>query len=400
MDAFIPSRAAALHRLAEFLPRAGTAYARGRNYDDGPGRRQTVSELSPYVRHRVLTEAEIVERVLAVHGYAAAEKFIQEVCWRTYWKGWLEQRPAVWTDYLAGVAAAQRLDGSAADLLARATTGRTGIDAFDAWALELVETGYLHNHARMWFASIWIFTLRLPWELGADFFLRHLLDGDPASNTLSWRWVAGLQTRGKTYLARADNIATYTRGRFAPRGLATVAPSLDGPPPPPIVPIAPLPDRPPPGPFVLLIHSDDLLPETLDLARQDVAAVCLVEDVVDGSVSDQVVAFRAALGAEALSRAGADFGCPTLRSQDIAAFLDQSDLRRVVVPAPTIGPAREAVTALRRTLGSSGVEMIGIRRRWDTLFWPHATKGFFALKDRIPAVLEAMGLSIRQRSAS
>ncbi len=76
-------------------------------------------------------------------------------------------------------------------------------------------TGYLHNHARMWFASIWIFTLRLPWELGADFFLRHLLDGDPASNTLSWRWVGGMQTMGKTYLARADNIATL-HGRAVP----------------------------------------------------------------------------------------------------------------------------------------------------------------------------------------
>ena len=99
--------------------------------------------------------------------------------------------------------------------------GATGIDCFDAWARELVATGYLHNHARMWFASIWIFTLRLPWELGADFFLRHLIDGDPASNTLSWRWVAGLQTAGKTYLATAENIARFTGGRFAPQGLAT-----------------------------------------------------------------------------------------------------------------------------------------------------------------------------------
>ena len=72
----------------------------------------------------------------------------------------------------------------------------------------------------MWFASIWIFTLRLPWALGADFFLRHLIDADAASNTLSWRWGAGLQTVGKTYLARTENIARYTNGRFAPRGLA------------------------------------------------------------------------------------------------------------------------------------------------------------------------------------
>jgi deoxyribodipyrimidine photo-lyase len=88
---------------------------------------------------------------------------------------------------------------------------------FDDWAQELVATGYLHNHARMWFASIWIFTLRLPWELGADFFLRHLIDGDPASNTLSWRWVGGLHTPGKTYLATADNIAEH-RGPLPARG--------------------------------------------------------------------------------------------------------------------------------------------------------------------------------------
>ena len=94
--------------------------------------------------------------------------------------------------------------------------GQTGIECFDTWARELTTTGYLHNYARMWFASIWIFTLKLPWQLGPDFFLRHLLDGDTASNTLSWRWVAGLQTVGKTYLARAANISRYTGGRFKP----------------------------------------------------------------------------------------------------------------------------------------------------------------------------------------
>ena len=99
-----------------------------------------------------------------------------------------------------------------------AEQGRTGIDCFDAWSTELRETGWLHNHVRMWFASIWMFTLRLPWELGADFFARELIDFDPASNTLSWRWVAGLHTRGKNYVARADNIARYTQGRYNPAG--------------------------------------------------------------------------------------------------------------------------------------------------------------------------------------
>ncbi|WP_238189582.1 FAD-binding domain-containing protein [Methylobacterium frigidaeris] len=81
----------------------------------------------------------------------------------------------------------------------------------------------------MWFASIWIFSLRLPWELGAEFFLRRLLDGDPASNTLSWRWVAGLHTRGRPYLARRDNIRDFTEGRHDPAGLDEgAAPSREG----------------------------------------------------------------------------------------------------------------------------------------------------------------------------
>ncbi|TVS10020.1 MAG: DNA photolyase FAD-binding protein, partial [Wenzhouxiangella sp.] len=223
LELFAPTRAAALARLADFVPRAGRTYAAERNADSGPGRKHNVSMLSPYLRHRIISEREVIAAVLAEHGPNQAEKFIQEVFWRTYWKGWLQMRPAVWRDFLAErdtdrerVAANSGL----ARALADAASGRTGIDCFDDWARELVTTGYLHNHARMWFASIWIFTLKLPWTLGADFFLRHLLDADPASNTLGWRWVAGIQTRGKTYLARADNIEKYTDGRYRPTGLA------------------------------------------------------------------------------------------------------------------------------------------------------------------------------------
>ncbi|MFM8939492.1 MAG: FAD-binding domain-containing protein [Phenylobacterium sp.] len=227
---FPPTREAALERLARFVPRAGRDYAQGRNLDPGPGRPGAVSQLSPYLRHRVITEAEVVEAVLARHGPAEAEKFIQEVVWRTYWKGWLEMRPAVWTRFLEARDRA-RDDFVGLKTLTEAEAGRTGVEGFDDWARELVQTGYLHNHARMWFASIWIFTLRLPWALGADFFLRHLIDADPASNTLSWRWVAGLQTPGKTYLATRENIARFTEGRFAPSGLATEAQALEEAPP-------------------------------------------------------------------------------------------------------------------------------------------------------------------------
>ena len=192
---FIPTRTAALARLEEFLPAAGR-YAAERNYvREG---HDNVSRISPWVQKRLLLESEIVAAARDRWSFPAVEKFVQEVYWRTYWKGWLEQRPAAWTRWSEAVPRLRAsLTAEQRSTLAAALAGRTGIAGFDAWAKELVATGYLHNHARMWFASIWIFTLKLPWELGAAFFYEHLLDGDVASNTLSWRWVAGLQTRGR-----------------------------------------------------------------------------------------------------------------------------------------------------------------------------------------------------------
>ena len=199
--AFLPTRAAALARLEEFLPAAGR-YAAERNFVRAG--HQDVSRLSPWVQKRLLLESEIVAAATRRWSFPAVEKFVQEVYWRTYWKGWLEQRPAAWSRWCEAVPRLRSsLNAEERTAWEAAIGGKTGIAGFDAWAQELVATGYLHNHARMWFASIWIFTLRLPWELGAAFFFEHLLDGDVASNTLSWRWVAGLQTPGKTYLARA-----------------------------------------------------------------------------------------------------------------------------------------------------------------------------------------------------
>ena len=212
---FIPTRAAALARLEEFLPDAGR-YAADRNFVR-PGH-PNISRLSPWVQKRLLLEEEVVAAARERWPFEAVEKFVQEVYWRTYWKGWLEQRPEAWSRWVEAVPRLRdALSAEQRSTLEAALAGRTGIAGFDDWAKELVETGYLHNHARMWFASIWVFTLKLPWELGAAFFYEHLLDGDVASNTLSWRWVAGLQTPGKTYVARADNIAHYTDGEHAPQ---------------------------------------------------------------------------------------------------------------------------------------------------------------------------------------
>ena len=195
-------------------------YAKKRNFDYGYSDNQHVSRLSKYVSHRIVSEYDLIRSVLSQHQYPKVEKFIQEIFWRIYWKGWLEMRPAVWTDFIELPTNYESVK------LEAALKADSGIKCFDNWVNELRETNYLHNHARMWFASIWIFTLELPWQLGARFFLEYLMDGDAASNTLSWRWVAGLQTKGKQYKASSHNIETYTEGRFT-ESLINETPKLE-----------------------------------------------------------------------------------------------------------------------------------------------------------------------------
>jgi deoxyribodipyrimidine photo-lyase len=401
----IPTRAAGLDALDDFVPRAGSAYARERNADQGTGR-TNVSSLSPYVRHRLVTEREVVTAVLERHTLHAAEKFVQEVFWRTYWKGWLEQNPEVWRRYRREVdeyATGSLPAGALPDGYADAVAGRTGIDAMDAWVRELVETGYLHNHTRMWFASIWVFTLGLPWQLGADFFHRHLLDGDAASNTLSWRWVAGLQTAGKTYLATASNIAKYTDGRFSPSGLATTARALTE---DPLPPRESIPTDDVIGTFGervgLLLHEEDLEPRSL-LAEQPGLAGRMVATAVAADpaarspfpVSEVVAAFTATAVEDAAQRTLDASGRPaqvladTLHST-ILRWAESAGLDTVIVPYAPVGPVHERLAALRPALAAEGVELVTVRRRWDAAAWPYASRGFFPFRERIPALVREL----------
>lgn len=373
------TRAAALSALNAFLPYAGRAYAAERNYDLGPEDRHNISCLSPYIRLRLLTEEEVIRAVLARHSFVDAEKFIQEVFWRTYWKGWLEMRPSIWRDWIADLS---QLDADAPSVRT-ATEGQTGIDCFDSWARELVETGYLHNHARMWFASIWIFTLGLPWQLGAAFFLRHLLDGDPASNTLSWRWVAGLQTLGKTYLATPENITTFTKGQFHP-GPLTHGPGPQPVPPPPASAL-PAADARPVGPALLLLTQEDLHAETLPLGKAEIVGIAaLPAQEVD--VSALVADFRDSALDDGLKRASAHFGAPLLTGE-AGALAHQLGVSQIVTAYAPIGPIADQLQALKERAAAEGVTLHRVRRDWDTAAWPHATKGFFPFREKIPTLL-------------
>ncbi len=210
---FEASRAKAIEKLNHFVENNLTDYSKLRNFDLGPEGRSNVSCLSPYITHGIISEKEIIKKSLDKFSFAKNEKFIQEVLWRTYWKGWLELRPNVWNDYLIELKKIREDFKDNKDYL-NAIEGKTNIECFNYWVNELKENNYLHNHTRMWFASIWIFTLELPWQLGAEFFMQHLYDGDAASNTLGWRWVAGIQTQGKHYLASEWNIKKFTNNRF------------------------------------------------------------------------------------------------------------------------------------------------------------------------------------------
>jgi deoxyribodipyrimidine photo-lyase len=213
MTQFHPSRDKALEQLHSFVENHLGLYARDRNFDFGPEKRTNTSCLSPYVTHGILSENEIINKSLKKYSFLKIEKFIQEVLWRTYWKGWLERRPSVWSDFINDLKYL-KVDYEGNKILKSALSGNTEIDCFNDWVNELKETGYLHNHTRMWFSSIWIFTLDLPWQLGAEFFMKYLKDGDAASNTLSWRWTAGIQTKGKNYVAQEWNIQKFTNGKY------------------------------------------------------------------------------------------------------------------------------------------------------------------------------------------
>ena len=210
---FEASRAKAIEKLNIFIENNLSEYSKLRNFDFGPNNRSNISCLSPYITHGVINELEVIDKSLKKFSFIKNEKFIQEVLWRVYWKGWLELRPNVWSDYLMELDNLRNEFKNNQNYL-NAIEGKTNLECFNQWVNELKENNYLHNHTRMWFASIWIFTLELPWQLGAEFFIKHLYDGDAASNTLGWRWVAGVQTQGKHYLASEWNIKKFTNNRF------------------------------------------------------------------------------------------------------------------------------------------------------------------------------------------
>ncbi|MDB9476382.1 FAD-binding domain-containing protein [Dolichospermum circinale] len=185
------------------------AYAKTRNFLDG-----NVTKLSAYIRHGVLSLGEIREYVLKrVKKPNDANKLIQELAWRDYWQRlYVKLENGIWQnqeEYKTGYLPADYTAKLPEDI----TTGTTGLVCIDSFSQELRTTGYLHNHIRMWLAAYIIHWRRVEWQTGAKWFLQHLLDGDPASNNMSWQWVASTFSH-KPYFFNRENLERYTKGVY------------------------------------------------------------------------------------------------------------------------------------------------------------------------------------------
>jgi deoxyribodipyrimidine photo-lyase len=188
-------------------------YAASRNHLDG-----AVSGLSPYIRHGVVTLAQVrdtVQRRMTRGPGPVSEKLLQELAWRDYWQR-LRRRlgDRIW-DNLEPLKTGHPEEAYARELPADIREGRSGLACIDAFARQLIDTGWLHNHARMWLAAYVVHWRRVRWQAGARWFLRHLLDGDPASNNLSWQWVAS-SFSSKPYLFNRANLERFGAGRHCP----------------------------------------------------------------------------------------------------------------------------------------------------------------------------------------
>ena len=373
---FQTSRASAIEKLDNFIEKNLSDYSKQRNFDYGPDKRSNVSCLSPYITHGIISELEVIDKSLKKYSFAKNEKFIQEVLWRTYWKGWLELRPNVWTDYLVELKKIKE-DFKNNQNYKNAIEGKTNVECFNYWINELKENNYLHNHTRMWFASIWIFTLDLPWQLGAEFFMQHLFDGDAASNTLGWRWVAGVQTQGKHYLATEWNIKKFTNNRFqniklnensppkvSEKTYSVLKQDFNNP--------HNIENK------SLLIFENNLSFEVSDFQNNNFKEIYIISNKNENrsiKLSEQLVKFKSLLIEDQIHR---------LKDKSIdCKFVDISEIRNIdncYGLYPTVGENLDYIN-------SNNLKIDFLYRKLDQYSWQYCNKGFFNFKNYIPKII-------------
>ncbi|MDC1200477.1 DNA photolyase [Pelagibacteraceae bacterium] len=374
---FGASRAKAVDQLNNFIEQNLTDYSKLRNFDFGPDNRSNISCLSPYITHGIINELEVIDKSLKKFSFIKNEKFIQEVMWRVYWKGWLELRPNVWSDYLIELDKLRDEFKNDQNYL-NVIEGKTNIECFNQWVNELKENNYLHNHTRMWFASIWIFTLELPWQLGAEFFMQHLYDGDTASNTLGWRWVAGVQTQGKHYLASEWNINKFTNNRFQNIKLNENAKPISN------DKIYSVTNKSFENSEIsedknLLIFENNMTFEFSDFKEHKFKKILLVSNDTNRTIklSEKVLKFKANLLKDQKIRLEEkSINCETIKINDLKNITEE-----LYAIYPTVGENLDFIQ------NNQLKDIKFLYRKLDQFSWQYCNKGFFNFKNYIPKII-------------
>ena len=377
---FVTTRKEALDVMGRYIENNISDYTAKRNFDFGPQNRKNISCLSPYITHRLISEYEVAKKTLSKYPYQKVEKFIQEIFWRVYWKGWLELRPKVWTDFVEDT---KNIENTKE--YEKAINGETNIDCFNDWVKELKENNYLHNHTRMWFASIWIFTLKLPWQKGAEFFLRELYDGDAASNTLSWRWVAGIQTKGKNYIAQNWNINKFTNNKYKDLKLNEN--------PQPIIdqrdykvsPLSISNNETASDKLVFFENELDFQFFNIDNHKK-VYCILLANDERQVKLGSKVLDYKKNLIKNQIQNSG-------LKIEFIEGnkFIElSSNDKDFDIVYPSIG---ENMSFLKRVIKKNNLNINYLTREEDNYCWQFSNKGYFNLKSNIPKILSQFKLN-------
>ena len=374
---FEASRAKAVDKLNHFVENNLLEYSKLRNFDFGSDNRSNISCLSPYITHGVLNELEVIDKSLKKFSFVKNEKFIQEVLWRVYWKGWLELRPNVWSDYLIELKKLRNEFKNNQNYI-DAIEGKTNLECFNQWVNELKENNYLHNHTRMWFASIWIFTLELPWQLGAEFFMKHLYDGDAASNTLGWRWVAGVQTQGKHYLASEWNINKFTNNRFKNIKLNENAKPISS---DKIYSVThkSFENSEISEDKILLIFENNMTFEFSDFKEHKFKKILLVSNDTNRTIklSEKVLKFKANLLEDQKIRLEEkSINCETINIYDLKNIIEE-----VYAIYPTVGENLDFIQ------NNQLKNIKFLYRKLDQFSWQYCNKGFFNFKNYIPKII-------------
>ena len=374
---FPKSKSKLIESIKQFSDTQILSYSSDRNFDYGIPHKN-VSRLSPYLRRRFISEYEVLKIILNKHKYENIEKFIEEIFWRTYWKGWLETHPYVYKEYEL-----KHYD--------QIIPTKTGIKCFDHWKDELIETGYLHNHSRMWFASIWIFTLKYSWESGANFFKNNLIDWCPASNTLGWRWVAGIQTIGKPYIARAENIKHFTDNRFYPKGQ---------------------------------LHEDITLSQkttshqkAIDLNFSKESSITEIDNLgivlnnndltlnqefIDFNINYHTCLFKLKSGNPLINKFENDIFEDIINNnnkielvetiESLLRWIELKKIKKLILPYETVGNEIFKNSSFLNQLSDKKVTYQFYAREWDINAFSYAKKGFFNFKKNIPYLLKLSNL--------